>query len=61
MNHHQIKNAEQQTIQAMVMVAKLVVSKARMESKSDPSNDNKRFKLQDAIGRLHRLTSPTRG
>ena len=53
MNHHQIKNAEQQTIQAMVMVAKLVVSKARMESKSDPAtiiNDlNYRMQLDDCI------------
>jgi hypothetical protein len=39
----------------MKEVARLAVLKAKKDFKEDPIN-SKRFRLQDAIGRLHRIS-----
>lgn len=42
------------TARACLVIAKLAHDKAKKESKADPKNDEKRYKFQDAVGRLYR-------
>ena len=42
------------TAKAALVIAKLALGKAKGTSNDDPTNDQKRFKLQDAVGRLNR-------
>jgi len=53
MNHHSNIMLRHETLKAMKEVARLVVLKSKKEFKEDPT-DEKRFRLQDAIGRFHR-------
>ena len=39
---------------AALVIAKLAHDKAKAESKADRKNDEKRYKFQDAVGRLYR-------
>ena len=55
MNHHKDITLRHETLKAMNEVAKLAVHKAKKDFKNDPI-DPKRFRLQDAIGRLHRIS-----
>ena len=54
MNTHQKQFYQFKTAQAATAIAKLAYDKAKKELKTDHTNDKKRFKLQDAIGRLNR-------
>jgi hypothetical protein len=42
------------TANAALEIATLAHDKAKKILKDDPTNDQKRFQFQDAIGRLHR-------
>ena len=53
MNHQSKIMLRHETLKAMKEVARLVVLKSKKEFKEDPT-DEKRFRLQDAIGRFHR-------
>ena len=53
MNHHSEIMLRHETLKAMKEVARLAVLKSKKEFKEDPT-DEKRFRLQDAIGRFHR-------
>ena len=55
MNQHKNIILEHETLKAMEEVARLAVLKAKKDFKEDPTN-SKRFRLQDAIGRLHRIS-----
>ena len=55
MNHHKNIILQHETLKAMKEVARLAVLKAKRDFKDNPI-DSKRFRLQDAVGRLHRAT-----
>ena len=55
MNQHKNIILRHETLKAMKEVARLAVLKAKKDFKEDPM-DSKRFKFQDAVGRLHRVT-----
>ena len=42
------------TAKACLVIARIAHDKAKKESKADPRNDEKRYKFQDAVGRLYR-------
>ena len=54
LDFHQRLHLQFQTAKACLVIAKIAHDKAKAISKTDPKNDKKRFKFQDAIGRLHR-------
>ena len=53
MNAHQKQHFQFKTAQAAVVIAKLVHNKTKAEWKNDHTNDQKRFRFQDAVGRLN--------
>lgn len=55
MNHHSQTLLRHETLKAMKEVAKLVVLKSKKDFKENPT-DAKRFQLQNALGRLHRVS-----
>jgi len=52
MNHHRKAFLEYESLKAGKFLAEQVVLKAKKDFKNDPTNQ-KRFRLQDAIGRLN--------
>ena len=54
MNHHRKILLEYESLKAKKFLAEQVVLKAKKDFKNNPI-DQKRFRLQDAIGRLNRV------